>query len=333
MRFFCLRLGGYIRQLIIENQSSTNLTLHAEETDSITSTTSRWYRTCIMTRIAFALLFIATVAMWRPASAQHDATINTHMKSRTIVFIHGLFQNPKSWETWEAFFKQAGYKCYAPAYPYHEGEPANLREHPDPRLKKLTYLQVVDYLAAFIDSLPEKPIIIGHSIGGQMVQNLLAMGKAEAAIAINPAPTRGLMSFKWSFYRANMPTINPMAGNSVCMPNVDWFHYAFCNTMTLEETRTAYEEYFVPESRNIPRTSRSKEAAIDFAKPHLPLLIVAGEKDHIIPASLNKKNYEAYKDTGSVTDFRVFPGRTHFICSQPGWEEVATYVKEWIEKN
>jgi pimeloyl-ACP methyl ester carboxylesterase len=285
-----------------------------------------------MSRIGFALLFIAAFAMQGRALARR-AAINAPMKSKTIVFIHGLFQNPKSWEAWEAFFTKAGYKCYAPAYPYHEGEPAQLRAHPDPRLKTLTYMQVVDYLSAFIDSLPEKPILIGHSIGGQMVQKLLAMGKAEAAIAVNPAPSKGLMTFTWSFYRANMPTVNPMAGNSIFMPSVDWFHYAFCNTMTLEETRAAYEAYFVPESRNIPRTSRSEEAAVDFTKSHPPLLIIAGEKDHIIPASLNKKNYEAYKDTGSVTDFKEFPGRTHYICTQQGWEEVAAYVKNWIEAN
>lgn len=254
------------------------------------------------------------------------------MTSRTIVFVHGLFQNPKSWTEWKKFFEAKGYTCHAIAYPFHEGEPADLRAHIDPKLSTLTFMEVVTHLSRFIDSLPEKPILIGHSIGGLLVQKLLNMGKARAAVSIDPAPPRGINSYKWSFIRANLPTINPLKGDSPCMPSVQWFHYAFCNTMTLGETEQAYNTYFVPESRNIPRTSRSKESAVDFALPHEPLLIIAGEKDNIIPASLNQKNYRAYRDRASVTDFKEFPGRTHYICGQKGWEEVAQYSLDWITK-
>ena len=107
-------------------------------------------------------------------------------------------------------------------------------------------------------------------------------------------------------------------------------HYAFCNTLTLEQTEIEYNEFVVPESRNIPRSFIKNESKIDFSKPHNPLLIIAGEKDHIIPSSLNKKNFEAYKDKKSKTDFKEFAGRTHYICGQENWEEVATYISDWI---
>lgn len=123
----------------------------------------------------------------------------------------------------------------------------------------------------------------------------------------------------------NLPTINPLKGDSVCVPTVQWFHEAFCNTMTMAETQAVYDALVVPESRNIPRTSTKADGAVDFKAPHAPLLFVAGEKDTIIPHSLVEKNYHAYS-SNSVRVLKVFPQRTHFICGQTGWEEVATFV-------
>lgn len=250
--------------------------------------------------------------------------------SKSIVFIHGLFMNPTSWEPWIKFYEAKGYTCYAPAYAYHEGNPKDLRNNIDPHLGKLSFGQVIDSLSAFIDKLPEKPILIGHSMGGLAVQKLIGLNKGVAGICIDPAPPKGIFSLKWSFIKANLPTINPFKGNSVCLPSLKWFHYAFCNTMTMEQTVAEYDKFVVPESRNIPRSSTKNDGKIDFKKPHNPLLIIAGEKDNIIPPSLNKKNYEAYKDKNSKTDFKEFPGRTHYICGQQNWEEVATYINEWI---
>lgn len=251
--------------------------------------------------------------------------------SKTIVFIHGLFQNPQSWENWKKYFEAKGYTCYTPAYPYHSGKPADLRNSIDPLLGKLTFQKVIDTLASFIDSLPEKPILIGHSMGGLAVQKLMAMNKGVVGICIDSAPPKGVFSFKWSFLKANLPTINPLKGNSVCVPSVKWFQYAFCNTMTLEQTQKEYDLYLVPESRNIARSSTGKDGKIDFKKPHSPMLFIAGEKDHIIPSSLNRKNFEAYKDKNSKRDFIEFPGRTHYICGQENWEDVAAYCESWLE--
>jgi pimeloyl-ACP methyl ester carboxylesterase len=249
---------------------------------------------------------------------------------KTIVFIHGLFMNPNSWKEWIKFYEAKGYKCHAPAYPYHEGNPADLRNNLNPDLGKLTFEQVTDSLSSFVDKLPEKPILIGHSMGGLIVQKLIETNKGVAGVCIDTAPPKGVFSFKWSFLKANLPTINPLKGNSVCLPSVKWFHYAFCNTMTLEQAQIEYNKFVVPESRNIPRSSTGKTGKINFKNPHQPLLFIAGEKDTIIPASLNKKNFNAYKDKNSKRDFKEFTGRTHYICGQEGWQEVADYVLNWL---
>jgi pimeloyl-ACP methyl ester carboxylesterase len=250
---------------------------------------------------------------------------------KTIVFIHGLFQNPRSWVEWKSYFERHGYTCLTPAYPFHEGEPSKLRTNPNPALKKLMLGEVVSHVARSIEHLVNKPLLIGHSMGGLIVQKLISMDLGAAGVCIDSAPPAGIRSFKWSFIRANFPTVNPLQGNSICMPDVNWFHYAFCNTMSKEETKEAYNLFFVPESRNIPRSSVGPQGKIDFSKSHKPLLFIAGEMDNIIPSSLNRENANAYSDRNSKVDFKEFPGRTHFICGQRDWIEVADYTKNWIE--
>ena len=110
------------------------------------------------------------------------------------------------------------------------------------------------------------------------------------------------------------------------------FQYAFVNGMSMNEQRAAFDTYVVPESRAIPRQSLTSVAKIDFKKEHTPLLLIAGGADNIIPASLTKTNYEKYKASPSVTDFKEFAGRNHFLLGQKGWEEVADYVLGWLNK-
>ncbi|TWI97551.1 alpha-beta hydrolase superfamily lysophospholipase [Mucilaginibacter frigoritolerans] len=254
------------------------------------------------------------------------------IKSKTIVFIHGLFVNPESWEAWKAYFEAKGYKCYTPANPYHEGNPADLRKNIDPRLAKVNFEDVVNNIAKLIDSLPEKPILIGHSMAGLVVQKLISMNKGAAGVCIDGAAPVGIITLKWSFWNANLPAINPLKGHSVFIPTQKWFYYAFCNTMTRAESDKVFDEIAVPESRSIPRGTLKSFAKIDLKKPHNPLLIIAGEKDHIVPPSLNLKNFKAYKDTSSVITFKEFKGRSHYIVGEPNWQEVAGYVYNWLNK-
>lgn len=254
------------------------------------------------------------------------------VQSKTIVFIHGLFQNPNGWAEWKNYFEAIGYTCYSPAYPFHEGNPNELRKNINPKLGTLTLGQVTDSLVTFIDKLPEKPILIGHSMGGLCVQKLLYIQKGVAGICIDSVAPKGIMSFNWNFLKANIPLINPFKGNSVFTPNAEWFQQKFCNTMTLQEAQIEFEKSVVPESRNIARTSIKQDGYVDFKKPHRPLLFISGEEDHLIPSSLNKKNFDAYKDRNSKKELKFFAGRTHYICNQKNWEEVASYIKVWLNK-
>jgi pimeloyl-ACP methyl ester carboxylesterase len=252
------------------------------------------------------------------------------MKAKTIVFVHGMYMNPLCWEHWLEHCRARGYACLAPAWPGRDLPVDELRRrHPDPQLGKLTLSAVLEHYARTIGALKEKPVLVGHSMGGLIVQVLLQRGLAAAGVAIDSAPPMGVFTAKWSFLMANWPHINPFVAPSrpIAM-TFGRFQYAFVNTLPLAEQRAAYDRYVVPESRRVPRESLTTR--VDFKKDRPPLLLVAGAADHIIPASLNKSNYARYKRSPAVTDFVEFPGRTHFTIGQKNWEEVADYALAWL---
>jgi alpha-beta hydrolase superfamily lysophospholipase len=144
---------------------------------------------------------------------------------------------------------------------------------------------------------------------------------------------QGVFTTKWSFIKANWGHANPFASkNQPATMSFAQFQYAFVNSLRLAEQQAAYETFVVPESRRVPAESLTTAAHIDFKKPGAPLLMIAGSNDHIIPASLNRSNFAKYQRPGSVTEFKEFPGRTHFIIGQGGWEEVADYVSTWLDR-
>ena len=172
---------------------------------------------------------------------------------------------------------------------------------------------------------------MGHSMGGLIVQLLLQRDLVAAGVAIDSAPPLGVFTTKLSFLKSNWPHITPFVSQSSPIEmSFERFQYAFVNTLPLAEQRAAYDRYVVPESRRVPRNSLT--ARVDFKKPHSPLLLIAGSADNIIPASLNKSNYAKYKQSHSVTDFKEFAGRTHFIIGQKNWEEIADYVLVWFNE-
>ena len=260
-----------------------------------------------------------------------DSIMEKSIKSKTVVFIHGLFLNNQSWAEWETFFREKGYTTYAPVYPGHNGNPSELRKNAPENLGMVTFSDVVDQYEKFIQTLPEKPIIIGHSMGALVAQKLVEKELAEAAVIISSAPPKGVITTKFSFAKSNLGLLNPFKGNSIHYPTKKWFHYAFTNTLSREESDRIFDKYVVPESRNIPRETLKKAGKIDFKKPHAPMLFISGKEDHIIPASLNKTNFKKYKDENSHREHKIFEGYDHFIVGEDGWEQVANYALDWLK--
>jgi pimeloyl-ACP methyl ester carboxylesterase len=258
------------------------------------------------------------------------------MSTRTVVFIHGNFVNYQSWDNWVERYEARGYKCIAIPYPGRDKTVEELRKaHPDPSVSKLTLAKNIEHHANIIRGLDEPPIIIGHSFGGLLTQLMVNRGLGAAAVAIDSVPPMGVLTTKLSFFRSTFPLLNPLIPPSrpYLMSFRHW-QYTFTNGMSLDEQRRAYDKYVVPESKPLARGALWLNGRVNFRKSHAPLLLIAGEKDNIMPAALNRANFNRYKASApSITDFREFHGRTHFsVIGGEGWEEVADYAINWVEK-
>lgn len=254
--------------------------------------------------------------------------------SKTIVFITGAFVSNSCWDEWKAYFESKGYTCYVPAWPYKDSSVAKLRSaQPNAQIASIRLAQLTAYYADFVKKLPEKPILIGHSLGGLLTQLLLQQDLAAAGVAIHSVPPQGVVTFKWSFFRSVWGPLGLFTSldKSFLMSFSQW-QYAFTNGMPPDQQRAAYERFVIPESKRVARDGLTKAAKVDFKLPHAPLLFVAGSTDHIIPASLNHSNFKRYKNGSSVTEYKEFLGRNHFVLGQPTWREDAEFILSWLSQ-
>ncbi|MGL4632255.1 MAG: alpha/beta hydrolase [Leadbetterella sp.] len=253
--------------------------------------------------------------------------------SKTIVFIHGLFVNHTGWEDWMKFYQAKGYTCYAPAYPLKYDSPQNLRKNiASGKIETLRLAEIIKFYEDTISKIGGKPILIGHSLGGNLVQILINKGIGSAGVCIHSGPPKGLISLKRSFLKSNLPLLRASKKVPFLMSFKHW-QYSFTNGMSLAKQQDTYERLLVPESAIIAKDATSSLTKIDFKKAHAPLLFTSGTSDHIIPVSLNKRNVKKYKGKNSVVDFKVFENRNHLVLAADGWEEVAGYIENWIVKN
>lgn len=252
-------------------------------------------------------------------------------KSKTIVLIHGNFVNNNSWAEWKRYYEQKGYKVYTPANPGHEGEPAALRANVHPDLVKTGFIDVVNNINALINTLSEKPLVIGHSMAGMATMKLVEMGKAAAGVSIDGAPPKNVFP-PFQTLKTALPAFGFFSFKKYFMGSSKWYDYAFFNTMRDADKQKAFEQFAVPESFKVSRQLvLDSYSNIDFKKAHVPLLFIGGGSDHIFPPSLTQTIAGRYKDANSKVDVKIFEGKSHFICGEPGWEKVADYILNWYE--
>jgi pimeloyl-ACP methyl ester carboxylesterase len=255
-----------------------------------------------------------------------------------IVFIHGAWMTPLCWENYVAYFESKGYRCLAPPWPHRDKSIDELRAHPPKELAGLGVQEIVDHYDKFIRGLDEKPILIGHSFGGLFVQLLLDRGLGKAGVAIHPAPPRGVIPQQWSAIRANAGVLFRWgAWKNIVHLSFKQFQYAFVNTMNLEAQNEAYERFVVPETGRIffqaalALMDAQSPVRVDFEnRKRSPLLLIAGSADHIVPARVNRLNMNKFLHSGARTDFKEFPGRSHWTIAEDGWDEVASYIEQWL---
>lgn len=252
---------------------------------------------------------------------------------KMIVFITGAFLSHDCWQDWKVYYESKGYRCIAPPHPGKEGSPEELRNrHPDAVIASLRLNTLVSYYESIIQSLPGKPILIGHSLGGLIVQLLLQRNLAAAGIALHPFPS-GCLSRHLPFIKSVWEAYGffTSSNRSYMIPYKRW-RKVIVNEALCNESKQLYYQYAIPESKLLIRDAFKAMASIDFKAERGPLLLTSGGKDKLITPSLVYCNYEKYRNSHSITDYMEFNAMNHLIFGHPLWSEEAGFVHAWLEQ-
>lgn len=257
-----------------------------------------------------------------------------------IVLIHGLWVTALSWEHWIERYTARGYNVIARGWPGMDVSIEELRRDPT-AIANVGVTEIVDHFDRIIRELDRPPVLIGHSFGGLIVEILLDRGLGAAGVAIDPAPVKGILNLPLSTLRVSFPVLrNPANVHRATALTPEQFHYAFTNTLTEEEAAQVFERYEVPGpgrvlfQAGLANFNPHAPTRVDFDNSdRAPLLLIAGGKDHIAPASVTRANYELFSKSRAITEFKEFPERSHFTIGEPGWEAVADYALDWALRN
>jgi pimeloyl-ACP methyl ester carboxylesterase len=256
-----------------------------------------------------------------------------------VVFVHGLWLLPSSWDRWAELFETAGYVALTPGWPDDPETVEQASEHPEVFAHK-SIGQVADHFAGVIDGLAVKPAVIGHSFGGLLTQILAGRGLAAVSVAVDPAPFRGVLPLPISALRAARPALgNPANRNRAVPLSYDQFRYAFANAVSEDEAKQLYETFAVPAS-GLPLFQAAAanlnpwtEAKVDTENPGRgPLLLISGEKDHTVPWAITNASYKLQQRNKDVTEIIEMPGRGHALTIDSGWREVAGTSLAFVQR-
>jgi pimeloyl-ACP methyl ester carboxylesterase len=256
-----------------------------------------------------------------------------------VVFVHGLWLLPNSWDQWRSAFAAAGYATLAPGWP---DDPETVKEgnaHPE-RFAGKTVAQIADHMEAVISKLSKPPAVIGHSFGGLLAQILAGRGLSKATVAIDPAPFQGVLPLPISALKSASPVLkNPTNYGKAVGLTFDQFRYGFANEVSEAEAKELYETYAVPGTGRVLFQAATAnfnpwtDAKVDSKNPKRgPLLIVSGEKDHTVPWAIANASFKKQKRNEGVTEIIEIPGRGHSLVIDNGWKEVADTALAFVER-
>ena len=253
--------------------------------------------------------------------------------SKTILFVHGAWVTPESWDQFRSFFEARGYRCIAPAWPFMTRPAADLRASPDPELAGLTIKALVDHFERQIRALSEPPILIGHSFGGLIVQMLLDRGLGKAGVAIDAGPPRFVLPSFRAILSALPVLLSWLGWRRIHTMSFKSFSNTFANGLPPEEQRPAYDRYIVPAPGRIYfQAALGIGNGVNFSNPQrAPMLLVAGDEDRTSTTSIVRAMHRKHSRAPARTDFIAFAGRSHWLIAEPGWEKVASGVANWID--
>jgi len=259
--------------------------------------------------------------------------------STPVVFVHGLWLLPTSWDRWAELFEKNGYTALTPGWPDDPDTVAQAKAHPEVFANK-SVGDVADHFEDVIRGLKKKPAVIGHSFGGLLTQILAGRGVAKVSVAIDPAPFRGVLPLPISSLRSASPVLKSPANYHRAVPlTYEQFRYSFANTLSEDEAKELYATYSVPTPGEplfeaaFANLNPWTEVKVDTKNPKRgPLLILDGEKDHVVPWAIANASYKRQRRNDGVTEIMKVPGRGHALTIDHGWQEVADIALAFVQK-
>jgi non-heme chloroperoxidase len=274
------------------------------------------------------------------ATTVADQVERANTSGRTpVVFIHGLWLLPHSWDRWADLFDQAGFAPVQPGWPDDPDTVEEAKAHPEVFAHK-TVGQVAAHYAEAIGQLSSKPAVIGHSFGGLLAQIMAGRGLSAATVAIDPAPFRGVLPLPFSALKAASPVLgNPLNRNRAVPLTFEQFRYGFANAVDEDEAKSLFDTFAVPAS-GVPLFQAASanlnpwtEAKVDTRNADRgPLLIISGEKDNVVPWAIANASYKRQKRNQAVTEIVEMPNRGHALVIDSGWREVAQTALAFVNR-
>jgi len=227
----------------------------------------------------------------RPTASEIAQIDGANASDRTpVVFVHGLWLLDSSWDRWAAFFEDAGYAAVTPGWPDDPASVGEAREHPESFAGK-GLGDIAGYQQMIIGRLARKPVVIGHSFGGLLAQILAGRGLSAVTVAIDPAPTRGVLPLPATALKASAAVLSKPANRHRAVAlTFEQFRFGFANAVSEDEAHQLYETFSVAGS-GVPifqaafaNINPRSEAWADAHNPERgPLLVISGEQDHQVP--------------------------------------------------
>jgi pimeloyl-ACP methyl ester carboxylesterase len=253
--------------------------------------------------------------------------------TKTVVFISGAFVSHYYWEQWLWYFKSKGYKVVAPPWIHKNDTPGNLRdENSCNKMGSISLSELLCYYTEIIEQLQEKPILIGHSYGGLLVQLLVQQDLAFAGVCISSFPPAGLSFKKLAFYKNILQFLNFFfSDKSIVLTFKKWQNILY-NSALEEEQIIEFDDFIIPESQRALRDLLLKNTRVNFRKKHVPLFFIAGSEDKFVTSKVLYWNYKKYKNFYSITCYKKVADKDHFLILNPQWNETAESIVKWLDK-
>ncbi len=258
-----------------------------------------------------------------------------------VVFVHGLWLLPNSWDRWAEAFEAAGYVAVTPSWPDDPDTVAEAKSNPEAFASK-SVIEVADHLEEVIEGLDRKPILVGHSFGGLLVQILAGRGLAKSTVAISPAPFKGVLPLPLAALRSSSAVLaNPLNARRAVMLSPKQFRFGFGNAVSEEEAQELYDTYHVPapglpvfQAATANVNPFAHATKVDTKNPDRgDLLIIGSADDHTAPEAMAKAAYKKQAhNKDNITEHTQAQGRGHSLVVDSGWRDVADLALEFFAR-